>query len=102
MDAKRIVKRTRPTRRRAATDWARVDAFTDREIENAIRSDPDAAPMLDREWFRKAKVVLPERKAPISLRLDPEVIRWFKSLGPRYQSRMNAVLRAYMEARRKA
>ena len=102
MNARRIVKRTRLTRRRGATDWARVDALTDREIESAIRSDPDAAPTLDREWFRKAKISLPERKAPISLRLDPEVIRWFKSLGPRYQSRMNAVLRAYMEARRKA
>jgi uncharacterized protein (DUF4415 family) len=101
MKAKGIEKRTRPPRR-AATDWARVDALTDREIEKAIRSDPDAAPMLDREWFRKAKVVLPQRKAPISLRLHPDVIRWFKSLGPRYQSRMNAVLRAYMEARRKA
>ena len=40
------------------------------------------------------------RKAAISLRLDPEVLDWFKTQGPGYQTRMNAVLKAYMEASR--
>jgi uncharacterized protein (DUF4415 family) len=40
-------------------------------------------------------------KTPISLRVDPEVLEFFKAQGPRYQTRMNAVLRAYMEARKK-
>ena len=38
------------------------------------------------------------RKAAISLRLDPEVLAWFRTQGPGYQTRMNAVLKAYMEA----
>jgi uncharacterized protein (DUF4415 family) len=38
------------------------------------------------------------RKAPISLRVDPEVLEWFKTQGPGYQTRINGVLRAYMEA----
>ncbi len=40
------------------------------------------------------------RKAAISLRLDPEVLDWFRAQGPGYQTRINAVLRAYMEASR--
>jgi len=102
VNAKRIVRRTLKSRRRGKTDWARVDAMSDREIENAVKSDPDAAPILDKEWFRKAKLVLPERKVPISLRMDREVVEWFKARGRRYQSRMNAVLKAYVEAHRKA
>lgn len=38
------------------------------------------------------------RKAAISLRVDPEVLEWFKAQGPGYQTRINAVLRAFMEA----
>jgi uncharacterized protein (DUF4415 family) len=102
VSAKRIVKRTARSRRHGKTDWARVDALSNREIENAVKSDPDAAPILDKEWFRKAKVVLPERKVPISLRMDREVLEWFKARGRRYQSRINAVLKAYVEAHRKA
>jgi uncharacterized protein (DUF4415 family) len=78
-----------------------VRALTDEEIDAAIASDPDAAPPLDAEWFRRARIVLPEPKVPISIRLDRDVLEWFKSKGPRYQSRINAVLRAFMEARRR-
>ncbi len=102
MSEKNIVTRTQSSRRRGKTNWARVDALSDRQIEKAIRSDPDAAPLLDRKWFAKATVVVPEPKVPISLRVDREVVDWFKSRGARYQSRMNAVLKAYMEAHRKA
>jgi uncharacterized protein (DUF4415 family) len=80
----------------------RVGAISDHEIENAAKADPDAAPILDKEWFRTAKLVLPERKVPISLRMDREVVEWFKAHGRRYQSRMNAVLKAYVQAHRKA
>jgi uncharacterized protein (DUF4415 family) len=80
----------------------RVGAISDHGIENAAKADPDAAPILDKEWFRTAKLVLPERKVPISLRMDREVVEWFKAHGRRYQSRMNAVLKAYVQAHRKA
>jgi uncharacterized protein (DUF4415 family) len=76
--------------------------MSDRAIENAAMADPDAAPILDRNWFRQAVVVMPERKVPISLRMDREVVEWFKAHGRRYQSRMNAVLKAHVEAHRRA
>lgn len=80
------------------TDWARVDALTDREIAAAIASDPDAAPILDAEWFKGATLELPERKQAVSLRVDADVLRWYKAQGPGYLSRMNAVLRRYAQA----
>jgi len=76
--------------------------MTDREIEAAVKADPDAAPLLDRNWFKRARMVMSERKVPISLRIDREVVEWFKARGSRYQSRMNAVLKAYVEAHRRA
>jgi len=87
--------------KKGKTDWARVDALTDEEIDAAIAADPDAAPSLDAEWFKKARIVLPEPKVAVSIRLDREVLDWFKRQGPRYQTRMNAVLRAYVNAQRK-
>jgi len=80
------------------TDWARVDALTDEEIERAIAEDPDAAPILDEEWFRKAEVGFPLSKTPISIRVDGDVMNWFKTQGRGWQTRMNAVLRAYAKA----
>jgi uncharacterized protein (DUF4415 family) len=47
-------------------------------------------------------VLLPEAKQQITLRLDPEVIRFFKRTGTGYQSRMGAVLRSYVQAKRKS
>lgn len=78
------------------TDWARVDALTDEDIEAAVRDDPDAAP-LDIDWS-KARIVHPVRKTAISLRLDDDVLAYFKDKGRGYQTRINAVLRAYMDA----
>jgi uncharacterized protein (DUF4415 family) len=79
------------------TDWARVDALTDEEIERAIAEDPDAAPMLDEAWFRKAELVIPTKVAT-SIRVDGDVMDWFKTQGRGWQTRMNAVLRAYAKA----
>ncbi len=80
------------------TDWDAIDRLTDEEIDAAIDSDPDAAPRLDRAWFESATLTLPEPKQAISLRVDPDVLGWFRNQGPGYQSRMNAVLRQYAQA----
>lgn len=79
------------------TDWARVDALTDEQIEAAIASDPDAAPILDEEWFRNAVLVQPGKVAT-SIRIDDDVMGWFREQGKGWQTRMNAVLRAYAKA----
>ena len=107
MSAKRTVKRTRSKAGSAApkTDWARLRAMTDRDIERAVRADPDAAPILTERWLRNAKLVMPIERRPkvaISLRVESEVIDWFKAQGGPYQSRMHAVLKAFVEAHQRA
>jgi uncharacterized protein (DUF4415 family) len=82
------------------TDWARVDALTDEEIEAAVRDDPDAAPIVDEDWFAGATLVMPKPKEQISIRLDTDVLEHFRKY-PRYQTRINAILRAAMEHEKK-
>lgn len=85
---------------RGRIDRKLVRATSDREIGAQIATDADTAPLLDEEWFRTARFVTPEPKVPVSIRVDRDVLEWFKAQGPRYQSRMNAVLKAYMAAHR--
>jgi uncharacterized protein (DUF4415 family) len=80
------------------TDYARLDAMTDEDIAKAVAEDPDAAP-LDTDWT-KARLVLPPGKDNVTLRVDRDVLAWFRATGKGFHTRMNAVLRAYMEAHR--
>ena len=79
-------------KRKSKTDWARVRAMKDREI------DYSEIPQLEKDFFRKA-ILWPGTKKQITLRLDPDVIEFFKKQGRGYQSMINAVLRMYVEAR---
>ena len=80
---------------KSETDWARVDAMTEAEIERAIAEDPDAD-IPDPDW-ENAVLVVPPSKTPISIRLDADVLAFFKEGGAGYQRRINAVLRSYMD-----
>ena len=62
--------------------------------------DTSDIPELGDEFFRKAKLVMPPGKRQVTLRIDADVLEWFRSRGKGYQSRMNAVLRAYVETQR--
>ncbi len=86
---------SRGSLRRGKTDWAAVDALTDAQIESAIRKDPDAVP-LDFDWS-DAVLVIPPKKKAISIRVDEDVLGYFKTEGAGYQRRMNAVLRSYVQ-----
>jgi len=99
MKDKNIIVVSRHDPRRGKTDWARVGSLTDQEIEAAVRSDPDAAP-LDVDWSQ-AVLVMPPKKKAISIRVDPDVLDYFKNEGAGYQRRINAVLRSYVEQKRK-
>lgn len=81
------------------TDWARVDAMTEEQIEAAARADPEWEGLLDIDWS-DATLVMPRRKEAISIRLDEDVLSYFKSLGAGYQTRINAVLRHFVEQTR--
>ncbi len=91
-----IIKRLGGIRRKGKTDWKRVRALSDEGISAAVRNDPDTE-LLPKDFWKKAKVRAPESKVAISLRLDREVLEYFKSGGAKYQTRMNAVLRSYMQ-----
>jgi uncharacterized protein (DUF4415 family) len=83
------------------SDWRAIRAMTEEELEAAIAADPDWKDV-PADWYKDAIPVMPGPKKLLSLRLDPDVVEWFRAQGPRYQTRMNAVLRAYMQARQKA
>ncbi|WP_213685670.1 BrnA antitoxin family protein [Roseicyclus sp.] len=69
------------------------------EISPPAPGAPDYA--LPDTFWERAEAVYPERKTPVSLRVDPDVLEWFKAQGPGHLTRMQAVLRAYVEAKRK-
>jgi uncharacterized protein (DUF4415 family) len=87
-------------RRRGAsrTDWAKVDAMTEEELNASIAADAeDVHGELD--WSKAVKG-LPPRKQDIHIRLDEDVLNWFKKTGKGYQTRINNVLRAFVESRK--
>ncbi len=73
--------------------------MSDAEKNAAIAGDPDWADLEPIDWSR-AEVVVPPKKQAISIRLDQDLIDFFKSEGPGYQRRINAVLRSYMRQRK--
>ena len=79
------------------TDWKRLSKMTDSDIERAIASDPDTF-MPNDEWVKRAQWSVPDKKDLITLRLDPDILRWFRKHGRGYQTRINAVLRAFVES----
>ena len=79
------------------TDWTRVRAMADRDI-SISREHPEASMKhIVRGIARRGLKPVPP-KASISLRLDADVLEWLKSQGPGYQTRINAILRAFKEA----
>jgi len=73
------------------TDWDRLDRLGDNDI------DYSDLPELSSDFWSEAKVIDHGVKKPITIRIDQDVITWFKSRGGRYQVLMNKVLRQYME-----
>jgi uncharacterized protein (DUF4415 family) len=100
MKKERIVTRRFDDLRKGKTDWARVKALTDEEITRAMASDPDWADDMDIDWSN-AVIVTPAKKAAISIRVDEDVLDFFKAGGAGYQSRMNAVLRHFVSEQKK-
>ena len=76
-------------------DWKRVDALKDGGID--FSDTPELTPqMFARAIVRRGLKPVP-RKALITLRVDRDVLEWYKNQGPGYQTRINALLRAYMQ-----
>jgi uncharacterized protein (DUF4415 family) len=85
------MKNVRNTKRRSRTDWKRINAMRDEDINF---SD---IPKLGSDFFKNA-ILWPGPKEQITLRLDPDILKFFRKHGRGYQTTINAVLRKYMEA----
>ena len=79
---------------KSQTDFARLDKMKDEDI------DYSDAPAITPEMFAKAIVrrgLKPRTKTQLTLRVDSDVIEWYKKQGRGYQTRINQLLRAYMQ-----
>nr|WP_294507527.1 BrnA antitoxin family protein [uncultured Rhodopila sp.] len=83
-------------RKESRTDMTRLRQMTEAEIEEKIAADTDWHDVPS-DWHLKAEAVMPNAKKLLSLRIDAEVLDWFRNQGAGYQTRMNAVLRSFME-----
>jgi uncharacterized protein (DUF4415 family) len=86
--------KAKASKKKLKTNWDKLEKMSDQDI------DYSDIPPLDTEFFRKGKLRMPKSKPLISIRLDQDVLDWFKSQGAGYQTRMNAVLRMYMKAQK--
>ena len=87
----KTTKTTSRTRSIGATDFKRLRAMRDSEI------DFSDIPKLGKSFWATAKLILPEPKDRLTIRVDRDVVRWLKKDGKGYQTRINAILRSYME-----
>ncbi len=81
-------------KKQSQTDWEAVDALKDSEI------DLSDQPELGGDFFLNAELRLPRPKDKVTIRLDHEVVNYFKAKGKGYQTRINAVLRQYVRAQK--
>jgi uncharacterized protein (DUF4415 family) len=81
-------------------------SISDKRLQELAERDHNSInygdiPELDETFWKNARIVHPtEPKQQLTIRFDADVVEWFKSRGKGYQSRMNAVLRAYVDAHR--
>jgi uncharacterized protein (DUF4415 family) len=87
------------TSRKSETDWERVDAMADADIDLTECKEITPA-MFAKAVVRRGLKPVP-RKAQVTLRLDADIIGWFKDRGRGYQTRINALLRAYVDEQRR-
>ena len=80
------------------TDWHRLGKLEDSQIRAAIKTDPMAQPT-DANFWKQATVVLPQSKQTVTIRLDADLLGWLRQQKG-YQTRINAILRTYMDAQK--
>lgn len=78
------------------SNWKRLRSLTDAQIHAAVLKDPEVRPT-DEAFWATAKVVMPRAKSTVTMRLDADLLEWFRR-NRGYQTRINAILRAYMNA----
>ena len=76
--------------RLSKTNFNKINKLTDNDI------DYSDIPETDEEFWSDAQVLFPSKKTHLSIRLDDDIISWFKQFGRGYQTKINAVLRSYI------
>ena len=89
-------KRTGKSSVKPGTDWKRLGSLGDRQIRRSLERDSEARPT-DAQFWKKARVVIPAPKQTITIRLDADLLEWLRKQKG-YQTRINAVLRTFMDA----
>lgn len=89
--------RRKSDRGESRTDMARVRAMSDADVERAIANDPDEVA----DWSSRVEAVMPRRKVPVSIRLDADLVDELRAMGGGWQTRVNAILRTYLDAERR-
>jgi uncharacterized protein (DUF4415 family) len=79
-------------------DRQHLRSLSDREIRKAIKTESEARPT-DANFWKQAKVVLPQAKQTVTIRLDADLLQWLRRQKG-YQTRINAVLRTYMDTQK--
>lgn len=88
------ITRTSKSHSKGKTDFERLRKMRDSNI------DDSEIPRLRKSFWKNARLVLPEPKDRLTIRIDHDVVKWLKREGSGYQTRINAILRSYMEAQR--
>jgi uncharacterized protein (DUF4415 family) len=84
------------TSKESRTDWKRVDALKDEDID--LSDVPEVSPEMFARAIVRRGLKPVSRKAQLTLRVDSDVLNWFRKQGQGYQTKINALLRAYMNA----
>jgi uncharacterized protein (DUF4415 family) len=79
------------TNKKSLTDFKRLKEMGNSDI------DTSDIPPLNKAFFKNANLRLPESKSLITIRVDTDVLKWLKSQGKGYQTKINAILKSYME-----
>jgi uncharacterized protein (DUF4415 family) len=82
--------------RKSGTGWERLKTLTDADID--LSDEPELTPELFARAIVRRGLKPVTRKTQLTIRLDHEVLDWFRRQGPGYQTQINSLLRAYMEA----
>jgi len=85
--------RRKGTSKKSETDWKRIDAMKDEDLSDIPEATPE---MFARAVVRRNFKVIP-RKKQLTLRIDSDVVDWYRNQGRGYQTRINSLLRAYMK-----
>ncbi|MEQ1837636.1 MAG: BrnT family toxin [Candidatus Nitrotoga sp.] len=94
LSERRIIMSKSILKKQSKTDWVKVDAAKDNRLNYAEIPEQGAA------FFKSAVLRMPEPKSTVTMRMDKDVLEWFKAQGKGYQTRINVLLRAYMDSKK--